>query len=77
MRWELDKMAGGPASITNLDLPATHALENALASVWGVRPVYKREGGSVPVVGDMQKILGDRIGTQWFWAARRQPARAQ
>jgi acetylornithine deacetylase/succinyl-diaminopimelate desuccinylase-like protein len=58
IRWELDKMAGGPASITNLDLPATRALENALASVWGVRPVYKREGGSVPVVGDMQKILG-------------------
>ena len=25
--------------------------------MWGIRPVLKREGGSVPVVGDMQRIL--------------------
>jgi acetylornithine deacetylase/succinyl-diaminopimelate desuccinylase-like protein len=26
--------------------------------VWGVKPVYKREGGSVPIVGMMQRITG-------------------
>jgi acetylornithine deacetylase/succinyl-diaminopimelate desuccinylase-like protein len=30
----------------------------ALEQVWGIPPVFKREGGSVPVVADMQQILG-------------------
>lgn len=58
VRWELDQMAGGPASISDPHHPATEALARALEQVWGKRPVYKREGGSVPVVSDMQKILG-------------------
>ncbi len=57
VRWELDAMAGGTASLSDPNLPATQALANALEQVWGKRPVYKREGGSVPVVADMQKIL--------------------
>jgi acetylornithine deacetylase/succinyl-diaminopimelate desuccinylase-like protein len=56
--WELTKLAGGPACMTDPNLPATHALADALNSVWGKPPVYKREGGSVPVTSDMQKILG-------------------
>jgi acetylornithine deacetylase/succinyl-diaminopimelate desuccinylase-like protein len=58
IRWELDTMAGGPASMSDPNLPAAQALADALEQVWGVRPLYKREGGSVPVVADMQKILG-------------------
>lgn len=58
IRWELTQMAGGPASMTDPNHPATQALANALEQVWGKRPLYKREGGSVPVVADMQKILG-------------------
>ncbi len=57
VRWELDAMAGGTASISDPHHPATEALANALEQVWGKRPVYKREGGSVPVVADMKKIL--------------------
>jgi acetylornithine deacetylase/succinyl-diaminopimelate desuccinylase-like protein len=56
--WELRKMAGGPACMTDPNLPVTHALADALKSTWGIAPVYKREGGSVPVTADMQKILG-------------------
>ena len=56
--WELIDMHGGPASVTDPNLPETRALADALESVWGARPVYKREGGSIPVVGEMQKILG-------------------
>jgi acetylornithine deacetylase/succinyl-diaminopimelate desuccinylase-like protein len=56
--WELKKLAGGPACMTDPDLPATHALADALETTWGVPPLYKREGGSVPVTADMQKILG-------------------
>jgi acetylornithine deacetylase/succinyl-diaminopimelate desuccinylase-like protein len=57
IRWELTVMAGGPASISDPHHPATQALGRALEMVWGASPVLKREGGSVPVVGDMQKIL--------------------
>jgi acetylornithine deacetylase/succinyl-diaminopimelate desuccinylase-like protein len=56
--WELIDMHGAPASVTDPDLPETRALANALESAWGTRPVYKREGGSIPVVGAMQTILG-------------------
>ena len=30
----------------------------AFKEIWGVEPALKREGGSVPVVADMQTILG-------------------
>jgi acetylornithine deacetylase/succinyl-diaminopimelate desuccinylase-like protein len=58
VRWELIDMAGGRAVITDRNTPATHALEDALETVWGKRPVFKREGGSIPVVVEMQEILG-------------------
>lgn len=58
VRWELDAMQGGPASMTDPHIPEAEALANALETVWGVRPVYKREGGSIPVVADMQSTLG-------------------
>jgi len=58
IRWEVIPMQGGFASISDLQLPATQALIKALHTVWGKEPLYKREGGSVPVVADMQKILG-------------------
>ncbi len=28
-----------------------------MQEVWGVEPAYKREGGSIPIVSDMQAIL--------------------
>jgi acetylornithine deacetylase/succinyl-diaminopimelate desuccinylase-like protein len=30
----------------------------ALETVWGTRPYFRREGGSIPVVKDMQSLLG-------------------
>jgi len=58
IRWELIDMKGAPASISKLDQPAVKALEKALETVWGVAPLFKREGGSIPVVGQMQSIQG-------------------
>lgn len=58
VRWEITPMAGSVASAANPNSQEAIAFANALESVWGVRPLYKREGGSVPVVTDMQKILG-------------------
>jgi acetylornithine deacetylase/succinyl-diaminopimelate desuccinylase-like protein len=33
-------------------------MAKAFKDVWGVDPLFKREGGSIPVVGNMQDILG-------------------
>jgi acetylornithine deacetylase/succinyl-diaminopimelate desuccinylase-like protein len=58
IRWEIERMHGGYPSISERDTKAVKALVRAFETVWGKRPLFKREGGSIPVVGDMQKILG-------------------
>jgi acetylornithine deacetylase/succinyl-diaminopimelate desuccinylase-like protein len=58
IRWELDEMSSGPACATDPFSPASNALFKALEDTWQKKPVYKREGGSVPIVGEMQNILG-------------------
>lgn len=58
IRWELTPMAGAPASLLNTSLPASEALADALEKAWGKKTVYKREGGSIPIVYHMQTILG-------------------
>ncbi len=58
VRWELINMAGGPPCLTDPSLPEAIAMSEAMKTVWGIAPVLKREGGSIPVVADMQQILG-------------------
>jgi acetylornithine deacetylase/succinyl-diaminopimelate desuccinylase-like protein len=58
IRWSLTPMHGGPASISDRNSKYIQALANALETVWNKKPVFKREGGSVPVVLDFQRILG-------------------
>jgi acetylornithine deacetylase/succinyl-diaminopimelate desuccinylase-like protein len=58
VRWELTAMAGGSASISDRNNIGVQAMVKALESVWGSRPYFRREGGSIPVVRDMQNLLG-------------------
>lgn len=58
VKWELVKHAGGPPSITDRGIPGVTALAQALEETWGVRPAFKREGGSVPVTAQMCERLG-------------------
>lgn len=58
IRWELAVMAGGPASISDRNTIGVRAMGKALETVWGTRPYFRREGGSIPVVKDMQSLLG-------------------
>jgi acetylornithine deacetylase/succinyl-diaminopimelate desuccinylase-like protein len=58
IRWELIQHSGGLPSISSITSPGALAIRKALETVWGEAPLYKREGGSVPVVADMQDILG-------------------
>lgn len=58
VRWEVIPMAGAPASLTDRHIPAVRAMSQALEATWGKPPVFRREGGSVPVVAQMHSILG-------------------
>lgn len=56
--YTVKKLSGGDPSISDINTPECRALALSLEEVWGTKPTYKREGGSVPVVADMQQILG-------------------
>ena len=58
IRWSLITMHGGPASISDRNSVYIQAMSKALEAVWHKPPVFKREGGSVPVVLDFQRLLG-------------------
>ncbi|OQX64767.1 MAG: hypothetical protein B5M51_02705 [Anaerolinea sp. 4484_236] len=55
---DLLKKAGSVASISDRKSPWIKAYVEAAQSAWGKRPIFKREGGSVPVVVHFQKLLG-------------------
>ena len=55
--WEVDMLAAAVASIIDRDSVEARAAAEALEAVWGVPARYKREGGSVPVVGMIEEIL--------------------
>lgn len=58
VRWELKLLSTGDPSISDIKSRESAALASALETVWGVKPIYKREGGSISVVADLQKSLG-------------------
>ncbi len=58
VRWELSTFTSGEPCVVDINHPAVKALSKALQTVWGTQPVYRREGGSIPVVLDMRRKLG-------------------
>jgi acetylornithine deacetylase/succinyl-diaminopimelate desuccinylase-like protein len=58
VRWELVKHATGNPAVTDRRFPGVTAMSQALEETWGIRPVFKREGGSVPVTAQMCEVLG-------------------
>lgn len=58
VKWELQLISTGYPSISDLQSAESKALANALETIWGSKPVFKREGGSISVVADLQKSLG-------------------
>lgn len=55
---KLTTRAGGYPWITAPDHPALEAAAAAVRAVYGKDPVKVREGGSIPIVTDFQRILG-------------------
>ena len=58
VRYEIKVEHGGNPSISERDSLGVRAMAEAMRQVWDVESLFKREGGSIPVVGDMQKVLG-------------------
>ena len=58
VRWELDYLSGAPAYIADKAAPGVNQFIEALHQTWGVHPLMKREGGSIPVATSMKNHLG-------------------
>jgi acetylornithine deacetylase/succinyl-diaminopimelate desuccinylase-like protein len=56
--WEIEDLSDCHPAMLSLDSDAARAASAALEEVWGKPPMFKREGGSVPVVGLIQAIVG-------------------
>lgn len=55
---ELIDFHGAPAAITPLESPYMEAAARAIERGFGKRPVFIREGGSIPIVNSFQRELG-------------------
>ena len=49
---------GAPAVLVNIDTPGVRAAVRAVEAAFDARPVFIREGGSIPVVGLIKQQLG-------------------
>jgi acetylornithine deacetylase/succinyl-diaminopimelate desuccinylase-like protein len=56
--WELEPLAGAPPVLSPRDSRGITALSSAYQAVWGKRPLFRREGGTVPVGAYLQELLG-------------------
>lgn len=58
IKWELINLHSAGAAITDSNSAGVQALAQALKSVWGKQPYFKREGGSIGSVVLLQKHIG-------------------
>ena len=58
IRWELEHLHQAGVALTDTDSAGINALAGALKTVWGKRPYFKREGGSIGSVVLLQEYVG-------------------
>jgi len=58
MRVEVKSLHGGHSILIDRHAPAMKAASTALERAFGVKPVFMREGGSIPVVASLKRMLG-------------------
>ena len=58
IQWSVKLLNAAPTAITSRDMPAMKAMGDAMKSIWGVEPLFKREGGSIPIVAMLQDNIG-------------------
>ncbi len=57
---------GGPAAVTQTDSVPYKAAFNAFKTVWGKDPIPTFEGGSIPIVSQLNRILGAEVVLMGF-----------
>ena len=55
---EIIEHHGGHPSVVDINFYGIQAAAEAFEHVYGKKPLFSREGGSIPIVADFQKILG-------------------
>ncbi len=55
---KVTRMHGGKPWVAPLDHPALQAASTAVEKGFGKRPVFQREGGSIPIVSTFEQLLG-------------------
>ena len=68
VKMELIDHHGAPGVLVPLDSPYIAAAARAIEHAFGRRPVYTREGGSIPIVTDLPRRLGRRRAACWAGA---------
>jgi acetylornithine deacetylase/succinyl-diaminopimelate desuccinylase-like protein len=58
VKWELEQVGGGPGIITDRHAPAVVAMEKALETAFGKRPIFQRVGGGIGAVLMFKNTLG-------------------
>ncbi len=58
IRWEVRNLHNARPAITDRNNIGIQALSRAMQTVWGIPPLFKREGGSIGAVVFIQKGLG-------------------
>jgi len=58
VHWDVKDLTGSPFAIADLKNPGIKAMDKAMEAVWGLRPFYRREGGSIGAVALLQSICG-------------------
>ena len=63
---EARELHGGPAALTRTDSHAYKAAFKAFQAVWGKDPIPTYEGGSIPIVSALNRILGAEVVLMGF-----------
>ncbi|MEJ7666447.1 MAG: peptidase dimerization domain-containing protein [Hymenobacter sp.] len=74
---KITRMHGGKPWMTAFDNPFVQAAGRAIEAGFGQRPVFNREGGSIPVVSTFQEELGRAMRVVRCRLAGRERARAR
>lgn len=56
----------GRPTVTPIDHPVTQAAARGLESAFGRKPLYRREGGSIPVAASFESVLGLPVVLEGF-----------
>ncbi len=55
--YKIESLVSSPASISERNSVGVQGMQDAMERVWNKTPLFRREGGSVPVVGEFKDIL--------------------